>query len=99
MLVGRDRDGGFAEYVIVPPGHAFPLPASVETGVAPLIQVLTTCLHAQRQMTSSREFVVVFGLGVTGQLHVQLAKARGATVIGITRSEGSACSLKPLVPI
>jgi NADPH:quinone reductase-like Zn-dependent oxidoreductase len=28
------------------------------------------------------EFVVVLGLGVTGQLHVQLAKARGATVIG-----------------
>ena len=29
---------------------------------------------------------VVLGLGVTGQLHVQLAKARGATVIGVTRS-------------
>src|SRR5438034_793415 len=30
---------------------------------------------------------VVFGLGVTGQLHVQLAKARGASpVIGVTRS-------------
>jgi 2-desacetyl-2-hydroxyethyl bacteriochlorophyllide A dehydrogenase len=87
MLVGRDRDGGFAEYVMVPPGHAFPLPASVETRVAPLIQVLTTCLHAQRQIDIfPGEFVVVLGLGVTGQLHVQLAKARGATVIGITRS-------------
>jgi threonine dehydrogenase-like Zn-dependent dehydrogenase len=33
------------------------------------------------------ESVVVMGLGVTGQLHVQLAKARGAhPVIGITRS-------------
>jgi L-iditol 2-dehydrogenase len=87
MLVGRDRDGGFAEYVMVPPGHAFPLPVSVETRVAPLIQVLTTCLHAQRQIDIfPGEFVVVLGLGVTGQLHVQLAKARGATVIGITRS-------------
>jgi len=87
MLVGRDRDGGFAEYVTVPPGHAFPLPDSVQTGVAPLIQVLTTCLHAQRQVDIfPGEFVVVLGLGVTGQLHVQLAKARGATVIGITRS-------------
>jgi 2-desacetyl-2-hydroxyethyl bacteriochlorophyllide A dehydrogenase len=87
MLVGRDRDGGFAEYVTIPPGHAFSLPASVETGVAPLIQVLTTCLHAQRQIDIfPGEFVVVLGLGVTGQLHVQLAKARGATVIGITRS-------------
>jgi 2-desacetyl-2-hydroxyethyl bacteriochlorophyllide A dehydrogenase len=87
MLIGRDRDGGFAEYVTVPASHAFPLPASVETNVAPLIQVLTTCLHAQRQIDIfPGEFVVVLGLGVTGQLHVQLAKARGATVIGVTRS-------------
>ena len=87
VLVGRDRDGGFAEYVTVPPSHVFPLPASVDTRVAPLIQVLTTCLHAQRQIDIfPGEFVVVLGLGVTGQLHVQLAKARGATVIGVTRS-------------
>src|SRR4029453_453825 len=87
MLVGRDRDGGFAEVVTVPPSHVFPLPPSVDTRVAPLIQVLTTCLHAQRQVDIfPGEYVVVLGLGVTGQLHVQLAKARGATVIGVTRS-------------
>lgn len=87
VLVGRDRDGGFAEYVTVPPSHAFALPGSVETRIAPMIQVLTTCLHAQRQIDIfPGEFVVVLGLGVTGQLHVQLAKARGAMVIGITRS-------------
>ena len=52
-----------------------------------MIQVLTTCLHAQRQIDIfPGEYVVVLGLGVTGQLHVQLAKARGATVIGVTRS-------------
>jgi L-iditol 2-dehydrogenase len=50
--------------------------------------VLTTCLHAQRQVDIfPGELVVVLGLGVTGQLHVQLAKARGATVIGVTRSD------------
>jgi threonine dehydrogenase-like Zn-dependent dehydrogenase len=87
VLVGRDQDGGFAEFVSVPPSHVFPLPESVDTRAAPLIQVLTTCLHAQRQIDIfPGEFVVVLGLGVTGQLHVQLAKARGATVIGITRS-------------
>ena len=86
-LVGRDTDGGFAEYVTAPASHVFPLPESVDTRTAPLIQVLTTCLHAQRQIDIfPGEFVVVLGLGVTGQLHVQLAKARGATVIGVTRS-------------
>ena len=91
MLVGRDTDGGFAEYVSAPASHVFPLPQSVDTRTAPLIQVLTTCLHAQRQIDIfPGELVVVLGLGVTGQLHVQLAKARGATVIGVTRSTGQA---------
>jgi 2-desacetyl-2-hydroxyethyl bacteriochlorophyllide A dehydrogenase len=88
MLLGRDANGGFAEYVTAPADHVFLLPDSIDSGAAPLIQVLTTCLHAQRlAKISPGESVVVLGLGVTGQLHMQLAKARGASpVIGITRS-------------
>ena len=88
MLIGRDINGGFAEFVSAPPSHVFRLPDSIDGRTAPLIQVLTTCLHAQQQITiRPGEAVVVYGLGVTGQLHVQLAKARGASpVIGVTRS-------------
>jgi 2-desacetyl-2-hydroxyethyl bacteriochlorophyllide A dehydrogenase len=88
QLIGRDADGGFAEYVIAPASHVFRLPASIDRRTAPLIQVLTTCVHAQRFAEGiSGRSVVVLGLGVTGQLHVQLAKARGANpVIGVTRS-------------
>ena len=87
QLIGRDTNGGFADYVAAPASHVFPLPESVAAEHAPMIQVLTTCLHAQRQIEIfPGEYVVVYGLGVTGQLHVQLAKARGATVIGVTRS-------------
>jgi 2-desacetyl-2-hydroxyethyl bacteriochlorophyllide A dehydrogenase len=86
-LLGRDANGGFAEYVTAPASHVFPLPDTIDNQTAPIIQVLTTCLHAQRQINIfPAELVVVLGLGVTGQLHVQLAKARGATVIGVTRS-------------
>jgi 2-desacetyl-2-hydroxyethyl bacteriochlorophyllide A dehydrogenase len=88
MLVGRDTNGGFAEYLNAPASHVFHVPDSIDSRSAPMIQVLTTCLHAQRQIDIfPAESVVVFGLGVTGQLHVQLAKARGASpVIGVTRS-------------
>ena len=88
ILIGRDVNGGFAELVAAPASHVFRLPDSIDSRTAPLIQVLTTCLHAQQQVAiRPGETVVVFGLGVTGQLHVQLAKAAGAsTVIGITRS-------------
>jgi 2-desacetyl-2-hydroxyethyl bacteriochlorophyllide A dehydrogenase len=88
ILIGRDVNGGFAELVAAPASHVFRLPDSIDSRTAPLLQVLTTCLHAQQQIAiRPGETVVVFGLGVTGQLHVQLAKAAGAgTVIGITRS-------------
>jgi L-iditol 2-dehydrogenase len=87
LLLGRDANGGFAEYLAAPATHVFELPDSIDRRAAPMIQVLTTCLHAQRQIDIfPGEYVVVLGLGVTGQLHVQLAKARGATVIGVTRS-------------
>ena len=86
-LLGRDANGGFAEFLSAPVSQVFQLPETIDRRTAPMIQVLTTCLHAQRQIeTFPGESVVVLGLGVTGQLHVQLSKARGATVIGVTRS-------------
>ncbi len=87
-LIGRETNGGFAEYAAVPAGQIFRLPDSIDLRIAPLIQVATTCLHAQRLAHLSQgESVAVIGLGVSGQLHVQLAKARGAgKVIGISRS-------------
>jgi L-iditol 2-dehydrogenase len=87
-LIGRDTDGGFAEYAAVPAGQAFRLPPSIDNRTAPLVQVATTCLHGQRVTPLfAGESVAVLGLGVSGQLHVQIAKARGAgLVIGISRS-------------
>ena len=87
-VIGRETNGGFAEFVVAPRTHVFPLPESIESRTAPLIQVLTTCLHGQRRAgICPGQSVVVAGLGVSGQLHVQLAKARGARpVIGVSRS-------------
>ena len=87
-LLGRDRDGGFSDFMAVPADAVVALPDSISNECAPLIQVMTTCVHAQeRAPISSGEAVVIIGLCVSGQLHIQLAKARGAyPVIGITGS-------------
>lgn len=87
-LLGRDIDGGFAEFVVAPRENVYLLPDAIPDEAAPIIQVLTTCLHAHRLVSIvPGTAVAVLGLGVTGLLHVQLAKARGACpVIGITRS-------------
>jgi 2-desacetyl-2-hydroxyethyl bacteriochlorophyllide A dehydrogenase len=88
-LMGRDRDGAFGDLLAVPARNVFPIPDEIDDQSAPLLQVLTTCVHAQRQtQLFPQDSVLVLGLGVSGLLHVQLAKARGAyPVIGITRSE------------
>lgn len=86
--LGRDIDGGFADYMTTPRSQVYSLPDDIDLRDAPLIQVLTTCVHGHRRVTIfPGDVVVVTGLGVTGQLHVQLAKARGAgTVIGVSRN-------------
>ena len=88
FLLGRDKNGGFADHICVPAEAVFPLPSQISNDCAPLIQVMTTCHHAQNLSSiNPGETVVVVGLGVSGLLHVQLAKARGASrVIGITGS-------------
>jgi 2-desacetyl-2-hydroxyethyl bacteriochlorophyllide A dehydrogenase len=88
QLLGRDSNGGFAEFLVAPASQVFRLPDAVDDQSAVLIQVLTTCLHAQRLTPIfAGESVAVLGLGVTGQLHAQIAKVRGAgPLIGVTRS-------------
>lgn len=87
-VIGREVNGGFADYVVAPRSHVYPLPPSLDSATAPLVQVLTTVVHAQRRArVAGDQSVAVIGLGVSGQLHIQLAKARGATlVVGVTRS-------------
>ena len=87
-LVGRDSDGGFADFLVAPRSHVYHLPDSIDNEVAPLIQPVTTCMHGHHQIKIfPGQSVAVIGLGVAGQVHVQLAKAWGAhPVIGITRS-------------
>jgi 2-desacetyl-2-hydroxyethyl bacteriochlorophyllide A dehydrogenase len=84
QLLGRDSNGGFAEFLTAPVSQVFRLPDAVDNQAA----VLTTCLHAQRLTPIfAGESVAVLGLGVTGQLHAQIAKVRGAApLIGVTRS-------------
>ena len=87
-LAGREADGGLAEFVAADEARLHPLPADLPGAAAALLQVLSTCVHAQSGLPASMgASAAVIGLGVTGLLHVQLLRARGAgTIIGVTRS-------------
>jgi 2-desacetyl-2-hydroxyethyl bacteriochlorophyllide A dehydrogenase len=88
-LLGRDRDGGLAELVALPASNVYPLPGGIDPAEAPLLQVLATCVHGQRLApVLPGAPVVVIGLGVTGLLHLQLAKRAGAApIVCTTRSD------------
>ena len=79
-MLGKHRDGGYAEYVCLPARGVFHLPESIpfEHG-AILMCSSATALHAlNKARLQPGETVAVFGLGGLGISAVQLAKALGA---------------------
>lgn len=87
-LMGRDVDGGFAEYLAVDERQLLPLPEQLTLDEAGMLQVLGVCVRAQsRVAVFPGQTAVVIGLGVGGLLHLQLLLARGVQrVVGVTRS-------------
>lgn len=85
-LLGRDADGGLAEFIAVSEELLHQIPAGVGDDAAALLQVLSTCVHAQSGLRlSAADSAVVVGLGVAGLLHAQLLRANGVrAIIGVT---------------
>jgi D-arabinose 1-dehydrogenase-like Zn-dependent alcohol dehydrogenase len=87
QMVGKDLDGGFAEYLKVPAGNVLALPETVpfEHG-AILGCAVSTAYHALRRgRVKPTENVVVYGVGGLGIQAVQLAAShfKAGSVIAI----------------
>jgi L-iditol 2-dehydrogenase len=75
--------GGFAEYIRLPPINAtlgtYRLPAEITFDEGSFIEPLGCVVRAQRFAgVSPGQTVLVIGSGISGLLHIQLARARGA---------------------
>jgi L-iditol 2-dehydrogenase len=88
-LMGRDVDGGCADYAAVDEDRLHPVPAEISDDAAAVLQPLATCVHAQEGLPAfPGQTAVVVGLGVAGLLHTQLLRLRGVRqVIGVTRAD------------
>lgn len=88
--IGIHRDGGFADYVVVPQKQAFLLPAGLDPKHGAFCEPLACCLHgvdlAEVRPGAS---VVVLGGGVIGLLTVQLARLAGATTVILSTRQAS----------
>ncbi len=82
-MIGKHRDGGYAEYLAMPARSLVPLPEEVpfEHG-AVLMCSTATSFHALRKARlRPGETVAVFGAGGVGLSAIQLARALGAPSI------------------
>src|SRR5436190_11693548 len=79
-MIGKHRDGGYAEFIAVPERSVFHLPDEIpfEQGAIMMCSSATS-LHALRKARlRPGETVAVFGVGGLGLSAIQLAKAMGA---------------------
>jgi propanol-preferring alcohol dehydrogenase len=83
QMIGKQRDGGYAEFIVMPERSVFRLPDEIpfEQG-AILMCSSATSLHALNKARLRRgETVAVFGVGGLGVSALQLAKHLGASEV------------------
>jgi propanol-preferring alcohol dehydrogenase len=79
-MMGKFRDGGYAEFVVMPARSVFRLPDEIPFAQGAILMCSSaTSLHAlHKARLRSGESVAVFGVGGLGLSALQLAKAFGA---------------------
>ena len=83
QMIGKSRDGGYAEFILMPARSVFPLPNSIRFPAGAIMMCSSaTSLHAlSKARMSAGETVAVFGVGGLGVSAIQLAKAFGAGAV------------------
>ena len=79
QMIGKHRDGGYAEFINVPGRNAFALPDEISFEIGAIMMCSSaTALHAlNKARLKSGESVAIFGFGGLGFSALQLARALG----------------------
>lgn len=83
QMIGKHRDGGYAEYIVVPARSVFILPDEIPFAQGAVMMCSSaTSLHAlKKTRMQPGETVAVFGVGGLGMAAIQLAYALGAAAV------------------
>src|SRR5215203_5600121 len=83
VAVGLSRDGGMAEYAVMPEQHLVPVPEGLDLAVAAVGEPLSVAVHAVdvRAQIEPGQRAVVSGPGPIGIFCGMLANLRGAQVL------------------
>lgn len=89
--IGTGRDGGFAEYMVIPAKQAFHIPEGVSLDAAAMCEPLACVVRGviERTEVKAGDYVLVTGAGIIAQLAAMVAKLSGAIVFmgGLKRDE------------
>ena len=94
-MIGKHRDGGYAEFIVMPARSVFELPSEIpfEQG-AIMMCSSATALHAlNKARLREGESVAIFGVGGLGLSAVQLARILGAGSVYAVDIDGSKLEL------
>jgi D-arabinose 1-dehydrogenase-like Zn-dependent alcohol dehydrogenase len=82
-MIGKYRDGGYAEFLVMPARSVFPLPPEIpfEQGAIMMCSSATSLHGLRKARLRPGESVAVFGAGGLGLSAIQLAAALGAETI------------------
>jgi propanol-preferring alcohol dehydrogenase len=104
QMIGNNRDGGYAEFIVMPQRSAFLLPDEIpfEHGAIMMCSSATS-LHALRKARlAPGETVAVFGAGGLGTSAIQLARCLGALevyAVDIRESKLAAAAFYGAIPV
>jgi propanol-preferring alcohol dehydrogenase len=89
QFTGCHADGGFAEYAIVPEGFAFEIPVGLAvSAAAPLLSDGVFGHRTLKRADLAKGGTLgLFGFGSSAHLILQMAKAQGARIYVVARSE------------
>ncbi len=80
-VFGRNVNGAFAEYIMLPEISAIKLAPEMDMKEAALLEPLGTALHALQKANCQGKSILIMGTGTIGLMACELAKALGATKV------------------
>ncbi len=82
-MIGKARDGGYAEFIVMPARSVFPLPDETpfEHGAIMMCSSATSLHALHKARMQPGESVAIFGAGGLGMSAIQLAQALGASKV------------------
>jgi len=80
-IIGVDRDGAFAEYVVLPEYNVWRLDPAIPDESAAIFDPLGNAVHTVMAAGVSVKSVAIVGVGSIGLLAIQVARAAGALAV------------------